>query len=162
MVSWKSVEHPYRVIEDAFWGEWFLHLRQVVVKVHVVRCVDPGGPTVSGKMSFFSALEARPFALRGVIGLGDISVRSLVSSSSLTVSSLVVPLVRWGPSSYRSVHWDRGVVQPGQRIRGVVLPLGVLSLGPRAILPLEEGSVRGPKGVEPSWCILLDGIDKLS
>ena len=113
-------------------------------------------------MSFFSTFKARSLASRGVIGLGDVSVCSLVSLSSLTVSSLVVPLIRRGPGSCRGIHQDRGVVQPGWHIHGIVLPLGVLSLGPWAILPLKEGPVRGSEGVEPSWCVLLDGVDELS
>ena len=42
------------------------------------------------------------------------------------------------------------------------MPLSVLSLGPWVILSLKEGFVRGSEGVEPSWCILLDGVDELS
>ena len=100
LVGWESVEHPYHIVEDVFWGEWFLHLRQVIVEVHIVSRVDLSGPAVPGEVSFLSALEAGPLASRrGVVSLGDVSVYSLVSSSSLTVPSLVVPLVRWGPGA---------------------------------------------------------------
>jgi hypothetical protein len=136
-------------------------LRQVIVEVYVVCCIDPSGLTVSGEVSFFSAFETRSLASRGVISLGNIPICSLVSSPSLTVPSLVIPPVRWGPSACRSIHWNRSVVQPGWHVCGIVLPLGILPLAPWAILPLQEGPVRGPKGVELSWCISLDGVDKL-
>jgi hypothetical protein len=99
---------------------------------------------------------------REVVGLSNISVRSLVSSSSLAISPLVFPPVRWGPGSCQGVHQDRGVIQPGWCICRVVLPLSILSLGPWAILSLEEGLVRGSEGVKSSWCISLDGVDELS
>jgi len=98
LVGWEGVEHPYHIVKDVFWGEWFLHLRQIIIEVHAVGYIDPGGPTVSGEVSFLSALEAGSLASRrGVVGLGDVSIHSLTPLSSLAASPLVIPSVGQGP-----------------------------------------------------------------
>ncbi len=96
--------------------------------------------TVSGEVSYFSALEA---GIQGVSGGGRVALEVILWAVSLVpvrvlLSSEVIPLViplvvslGWGPVPVY-IHGNWGIVHPTGSVRRIILR-GVLSLGTRAV-----------------------------